>query len=271
MAETVHGDFFAQPGVGGGLAAGQLERTGAHVAVLFPGREQPGAGIGTEGLVVAAQDHEQAVRQHGVAVLLAFALFDADEFAFAVDVGDLEGDGFGDAEAGSVAGHQSGAVLEAGDVVEEEQHLFVAEDDGEFVGAFGAGEVLVGPGHFKRGEVEEFQAGDAAVDAFRRELSLVEQVQQVLADGFGVELLGTLVEVTGELGYIMNIAALCFGRQIAQLHVFDHALTEWGHAMAPESGLVCWRTDLSSVPQEPPRNAQAQPNTAQRFSIHRPV
>jgi len=191
VAQTVYGDLLAQSGMSGGFAAGQLQRSGAHVAVLFPRREQPGLGIGAERLVVAPQRHVQAVGEHGITVFLALALFDAYEFAFAVDVGDLQRDGFGDTEAGAVAGHQSGAILKAGDVVEKQQHLFLAEDDGKLMRAFGAGEILFRPGHFERVEIEELKGRDAGVHALRRQLPFVQQVKQVLVDGFGVEFLGT--------------------------------------------------------------------------------
>jgi hypothetical protein len=61
----------------------------------------------------------------------------------------------------------------------------------------------------------------------------------VLADGFQVQLVRAAVEVFGELGDIMDVAALGRGREAADAHVFDHALTEWRHAMAPlDCGLV---------------------------------
>ena len=142
---------------------------------------------GPEGLPVAAENDEKPVGKHGVTVLLPLALLDANQFALAVDVADFESDGFGDAQAGTVAGHQGGAVFQTGDVVEEQQHLFVAEDDGELQRAFGARKILVGPGHFECVEVNEFQRRNAAVHRFRRQLPLVEQIKQVLMDGFGVE------------------------------------------------------------------------------------
>src|ERR1039458_8615013 len=74
---------------------------------------------GTSGTVVAAQHVEQTRGEHGVTVLAAFTLLDPDEAAFGIDIGGLEGDGFADAQAGAVADHEGGAVLEAGDVVEE--------------------------------------------------------------------------------------------------------------------------------------------------------
>ena len=62
---------------------------------------------------------QQTWRQHHVTVFSALALFDADQHAFGIDVAHFDCDGFGDAQAGAVAEHQCGAVLQAGNVVEE--------------------------------------------------------------------------------------------------------------------------------------------------------
>lgn len=118
-------------------------------------------------------------RFNGVTVFWAFALLHAYEFALGVDVGDFESGGFGDAEAGAVAGHPVSAVLQTPDMVEEQQPLFLAEDDRELMLTFGAGEILGGPGHFERSEVKEFQAGNAGVHALRRQLPFVEQTSSV--------------------------------------------------------------------------------------------
>ena len=101
-------------------------------------------------------------------------MLDADEHAFRVDVIGFERDGFRDAQAGAIAGHQSGAISEAGDVIEEREEFFLTEDDGKLEGAFGAREIFTGPGHFERGEIEKFQGADALVDGFRRQLAFVE-------------------------------------------------------------------------------------------------
>jgi hypothetical protein len=57
-------------------------------------------------------------------------------------------------------------------------------------------------------------------------LALLRQKKLVLADGFQVQLVRAAVEVFGELGDIMDVAALGSGREAADAHVFDHALTQ---------------------------------------------
>ena len=47
----------------------------------------------------------------------------------------------------------------------------------------------------------------------------------VLTDGFEVEFGGVAVEIFGEFGDIMDIASLRSGGEVADPHVFDHALT----------------------------------------------
>ena len=50
-------------------------------------------------------------------------------------------------------------------------------------------------------------------------------MQLVLADSLQVQVLRATVEVECEIGHIMDVAPLRGLREIAQLHVFDHALT----------------------------------------------
>ena len=191
--------------------------------VLAPGGKQEFRGTGSA--PVAAQYLEQARGEHGIAILLPFAMLDAEESSLRLDIGDPQSDGFADAQSGAVTDHQGGAVLEARDVIEEGEHFLLAEHDGEFVGAAGAGEVLVGPGHFQSGQIKKFQGGDALVDGIGGELAFVEQVELILADCLNVEVFGTGAEVPGETGDQRDIVLLGAGCEIAQLHIFDHALT----------------------------------------------
>src|SRR5260370_952357 len=80
-----------------------------------------------------------------------------------------------------------GAVCEGGDVIEEGEEFFVTEDDGEFIGSFGAGEVLAGPGHFESGEVDELEGGGALINGFGGVFAFVEEVELVVADVVDVE------------------------------------------------------------------------------------
>src|SRR5450756_1347265 len=105
-----------------------------------PGGEQ--VALWTGGTVVAAQYLDETRGEHGVAVLVPFALLDTEQPALRIDIGDSQCHGFADAQSGSVTDHQRGAILETGDVVEEGQHFLLAEHDGKFVEAAGAGEAV---------------------------------------------------------------------------------------------------------------------------------
>jgi hypothetical protein len=107
----------------------------------------------------------------------------------------------------------------------KKEHFLLGEHDRKLVRTAGAGKVLVGPGHFERGEIEKPQGGNAPIDRFGGELAFVEQVELILADGLDVEFFRTLSEVVGEAGHASDIVLLGAGCEIAQLHIVDHALT----------------------------------------------
>src|SRR5258708_388509 len=88
------------------------------------------------------QHFEQARGEHGVAGLASLALLHAEQHALRVDVDDLQRHRLGNTQAGAVTGHQSGAVLQAGNVVEELYDLLVAEHDGQPVRPPDAWELL---------------------------------------------------------------------------------------------------------------------------------
>jgi hypothetical protein len=89
----------------------------------------------------------------------------------------------------------------------------------------GAGKVLFAPRHFQRGQIQKLHRRGERVDTGGGELALLDQVELVVAYGLQIELLGAAAEIAGELGDIMDVASLCGGRKVAQLHVFDETLT----------------------------------------------
>src|ERR1035441_7098514 len=60
--------------------------------VLAPGGKQEFRGTGSA--PVAAQYLEQARGEHGIAILLPFAMLDAEESSLRLDIGDPQSDGF---------------------------------------------------------------------------------------------------------------------------------------------------------------------------------
>jgi len=100
----VDGDPFAEARRSRRFPADGLQRLGVHVAAFAPSGEEPILRRGSlplSGRVLgappAAQHFQQAAREHGIAVLLAFALAHADEHAFGIDVANLQCRHLGDA------------------------------------------------------------------------------------------------------------------------------------------------------------------------------
>jgi hypothetical protein len=224
VAQHVGADPFSEPAALPGLTASGLHGAGADMILVVPGRgKQPRAGR-TQDAEVGAEEGQQGGRQHGVTVLGALGVFEAQEHALAVDVADFERHRFGDAEPGTIAGQQDGALFEPVQVVEEMLHLLGGENDGKLFFYAGAREVLLFPGHLQGDQEEKLDSGDEGADALGGEFPFLAQVELILADGLQVQTLGAEVEVFGELGDIMDIAALGGGREVADAHVFDHAL-----------------------------------------------
>ena len=73
-------------------------------------------------------------RQHHVPVFAAFALLDANDHAFAVDVADLERDHLGGAQTRPVGYAQRGFVLEPWRCIQEARDLLRAEHDRQLAG-----------------------------------------------------------------------------------------------------------------------------------------
>ena len=162
-----------------------------------------------------AQNFKQAWGKHRIPVLLSLALLDAKQHALGIDIADLECDSLRDAQAGAIAGHENRAMFEAGDVIEEEDHFFMAEHDREFVRAAHTGKLLIAPRHSQRREVQEPGRGYEGVDAFGRQLPVVGQIKHVLPHVFQVQMLGAGLEIVGITGYIMDIVLLGGRREVA--------------------------------------------------------
>ena len=105
--------------------AGAVELARRHRLDRVAARKQPA--LRPRRLPPGAQQLEQLRRQHDVAVLAALALLDADHHALAVDVGDLERDHLGDAQARAVGDAQRRLVLEPGAASSSRAHLLGAQ------------------------------------------------------------------------------------------------------------------------------------------------
>jgi hypothetical protein len=93
-------------------------------------------------LVVLAQQGQEALSQHDIAVLLALPRPDMKAPPLAVNIGETQSAYFGDPETGCISGGHDGFVLHRTDGRQDPKNLFRAENDREGLGSFGMGNPL---------------------------------------------------------------------------------------------------------------------------------
>ena len=117
------------------LPADQLESGGIHVAARAAAGKQPvpRAFDAPPG----PQRFHQTRRQHRVAIFLPFSLFDPDQHACGIDVGNLQPYYFGNAQARAIGRHECSPVAQRADMPEKGVNFRRAEYHGEFMGHAG--------------------------------------------------------------------------------------------------------------------------------------
>ena len=121
---------------------------------------------------------------------MPLALPDEDEHPLAVDVRDLQTDRLRDPEAGAVARHEEGPVLDVADAVEEVQDLLAGQDSGDVVFGARVRDVLDGPGSSQRDLVEKPEGADELAEGGVRDVDFRHQVYEEGANLLGAEVLG---------------------------------------------------------------------------------
>ena len=89
-----------------------------------PGNSHP---LGRFHLPPLAQELEEILREHDIAILVPLALLDADHHARTVDIGDLEVDDLRHAKAAAIGDARRCAVFQVRRVGEKQCHLLGAE------------------------------------------------------------------------------------------------------------------------------------------------
>jgi hypothetical protein len=131
VAQGVDGHRLVEPSSLNRLAAGTLHRADRDRAGRVRPREQPGARAGAA--PVGAQDHEQLRREHDIEVAPALALADVHGHPGAVDVGDLEADHLGDAQARGLDRGQQRPHPQVGDGGQQASDLLAGENGGQWI------------------------------------------------------------------------------------------------------------------------------------------
>jgi hypothetical protein len=161
---------------------------------------------------------------------VALALGHPDHHSLVVERAGLQANGFGDAQAGGVAGRQDRLMFDVFDAAEKVENLGSAENDRQLLGLPGSGDAHFQVPPFLEGDiVEEAKGGGGDDDRTRRQSPLICQVQLIVTDFFWTQQFRRFAEVTGKQGDMQNVRRLSVRRQVPNLHVLDHALPEECH------------------------------------------
>jgi len=213
-----------------GQAEGALEGGATHrfgggggplAVVSLGGEQEPGMAMGFP----AFPEQEQgALRQGDVAVAVALAGADVEEHALGVDVADFQVEGFAQAQAAGVDGGQGDAMIQGGDGGQDLAHLGGGEDDGESELGGGADQLDLGrPGTAEGFFPEELEGADGLGGGGAGEMPFGLEVEKVLAQFFGTDLVGGLAVVLGQVADAGQVGLLGPGQDREQTQVVGEA------------------------------------------------
>jgi hypothetical protein len=153
--------------------------------------------------------------------------------ALAVNIGDLQVQGFMEPEAQAIDGGEVDLIMQGGSRLEDTSDFFNTEDGGETVGGLCAQERQRGPVAFEDVLIEEADA--AVADAHR---GWGEAIDIFAVQSVSLELLfrdavgGFVVELSQEADFT-DIGCLSPCALATEVESRDHVLTQWGHEISP--------------------------------------
>ena len=114
---------------------------GGDMTLRFLSREQilsfrPGC------LVVLAQQSQEALSQHDIAIFFTFSRTDMNAQSLTVNIGEAQSAYFRNPETGGIGGGNDGFILNRADYHKNPEYFFRAENDREGLGPFGMGNIL---------------------------------------------------------------------------------------------------------------------------------
>src|SRR5665647_2282374 len=177
-------------------------------------------------------------RKHHVAVFVALALFDPDHHPLAVDVGYLQRDHLGHAQSGPICHTQCRLVLETRRRIEKTCDFLRAQDDRQLawrVDKLGVVHDVCAP---KRDLEKEPQCRDALVEG-RNAGATRRQMKLIAANVFEARRVGRAAEEGSEVLDPLHVVMLSLRRELADRHVFDHALPQRAYGLVGHEGCSC--------------------------------
>ena len=151
------------------------------------------------------------------------------QHALAVDVCDPQRDRLGNAQPGGIQGHRDDAVLWVGDRCEYGVHLVLAQHQRQLLGALGERDAADVPILAERLAIEEAEGADCLIEAAPSQLPVVYQMHLIGAYIVERQQLRGPLEVASEQRDLADVAIDGARGEVAQLHVFDHSLSQWCH------------------------------------------
>src|SRR5437016_11146291 len=148
------------------------------------------------------------------------------------DISDLQLAQFGYPQPRRIERGEDGAVLEMARDGQYGGDLGLTEDGRQREGAPGRHDILQHHWAPQCDAIEEPQSTHSLHDGGPGNLFLLDQKELISADLLRTQVLGGGPEMLGEIGDTVQIRAHGMRRVVAELQIFQHALTQGGHARA---------------------------------------
>jgi hypothetical protein len=180
VAQGVHGDLLGQTRLPDDLPQHLAHYRRADGALGVMSREEilslrPGFPV------VLAQQVQEALCQHDVAILLSFPGADMDAHPLAVNIDDAQSADFGDPETGRISRGDDGFVLHRADGRKELENFCRAENDRQGRGPLGMGKTCHHFGPFEGDVVQELEGVDVHIQRCRGGLTVPDQMEKEIA------------------------------------------------------------------------------------------
>jgi len=229
VPQGVRSDPLGDVGCLGGFDDDAVKLAGADRQHGASAREEPAIGVQHTLLPPrappVAQQHEQALWQHGVAIAPALAAFDPEQHALAVDIAHLERRDLADAQASATGDRQGGLVLETGGCIEKPLHLALGQHHRDLAGMRGADQLARKLGPVERMREEEPQRRHDAVHGRRRHPGF-PLLDLEPADILGGRSMPRASQPGRELPHIALVVTLRLRAEVPDGHILDQPLAK---------------------------------------------
>jgi hypothetical protein len=240
MAQSMDGDaHFGDPGSLFGFAEGALDTGATHrgsrrrtLGVIAPGGgKEPGRVA--MGFPVSAEQGQCLFGQGNIPVFGALAAVDMDLETWAIDVGDLQEEGFVESESQAIDGGEVDLVVQGGSGRQEALDLLHTEHGGETVRDLRAHECEGVPIAFEDVLIEEANTTVADTHGGWGEAVDVFPVQDIALQLLFGDAVGGFVVELGQQADFSDIGCLRPFAFAAEVESRDHLLTQWAHVVSP--------------------------------------